>query len=65
MPKRYDARLIKSGAFKSQITPICIKGTRGKPDVWVVDDEEPSNLNEAKLRAVKPAFKVVGGSLHD
>ncbi|KAG0199252.1 erg10, acetyl-CoA C-acetyltransferase [Mortierella sp. NVP41] len=36
---------------------------RGKPDTLVSTDDEVSNLNEAKLRAMRPAFKPNGGTV--
>ena len=49
-------RATKAGAFKNEIAPVTIKGTRGGPDVIITADQEVSNLNEQKLRAMKPAF---------
>ncbi|KAG7877751.1 hypothetical protein KL937_004621 [Ogataea polymorpha] len=48
------------GKFKSEIAPITIKGTRGKPDTVVEIDEETGKLNEAKLRSARTVFKQEG-----
>ncbi len=33
-----------SGAFKNEIVPVTIKGTRGKPDKVITEDEEVKNV---------------------
>ncbi|KAG0033805.1 erg10, acetyl-CoA C-acetyltransferase [Podila clonocystis] len=52
-----------AGRFSNEIVPVVIPGARGKPDVVVSTDDEISNLNEAKLRAMRPAFKPNGGTV--
>jgi acetyl-CoA C-acetyltransferase len=42
------------GLFKDEIVPVEIVGRKGT--VTVDSDEEPGRFNEAKLRALKPAF---------
>ncbi|KAF4124906.1 acetyl-CoA C-acetyltransferase [Geosmithia morbida] len=49
----------EAGLFK-EIVPVEVPGGRGKPPVVVDRDEEVKNLNEAKLRAMRPAFKSDG-----
>lgn len=51
------------GKFKKEITPIVIKGTRGKQDVEVSQDEEASKLNIEKLRAARAVFKKENGTV--
>ncbi|KAF9571415.1 erg10, acetyl-CoA C-acetyltransferase [Mortierella alpina] len=53
----------EAGLFKNEIVPVVISGTRGKPDTIVSTDDEITNLNEAKLRAMRPAFKPNGGTV--
>ncbi|KAF8978873.1 erg10, acetyl-CoA C-acetyltransferase [Entomortierella lignicola] len=53
----------EAGRFKDEIVPVTIPGARGKPDTVVTTDDEVSNLNEAKLRAMRPAFKPNGGTV--
>ncbi|KAF9416133.1 erg10, acetyl-CoA C-acetyltransferase, partial [Podila epigama] len=53
----------EAGRFDNEIVPVVIPGTRGKPDVVVSTDDEINNLNEAKLRAMRPAFKANGGTV--
>lgn len=43
-----------------EIAPVTVPGPRGKPTTVVDRDEEAKNLNEAKLRAMRPAFKTDG-----
>ncbi|KAF8952354.1 erg10, acetyl-CoA C-acetyltransferase [Podila verticillata] len=52
-----------AGRFSNEIIPVVIPGARGKPDVVVSTDDEVTNLNEAKLRAMRPAFKPNGGTV--
>ncbi|KAK7756503.1 erg10, acetyl-CoA C-acetyltransferase [Diatrype stigma] len=52
-----------AGVFASEISPVEVSGGRGKPNVAVAVDEEVKNLNEAKLKAVRPAFKPQGGTV--
>ncbi|KFH44424.1 Acetyl-CoA acetyltransferase-like protein [Hapsidospora chrysogenum ATCC 11550] len=49
----------EAGLFK-EIVPVEVPGGRGKPPVVVDRDDEVKNLNEAKLRAMRPAFKPDG-----
>ncbi|KAG0091686.1 erg10, acetyl-CoA C-acetyltransferase [Podila epicladia] len=52
-----------AGRFNNEIVPVLIPGARGKPNVVVSTDDEVTNLNEAKLRAMRPAFKPNGGTV--
>ncbi|KAK4550105.1 hypothetical protein LTR36_003072 [Oleoguttula mirabilis] len=49
-----------SGWFAEEITPVTIRGARGKPDTTVAQDDEPKNFNESKTRALKPSFQSDG-----
>lgn len=51
------------GLFDFEIAPITIPGARGKPGVTVDKDDEPKNLNEEKLKSMKPAFIPNGGTV--
>ncbi|KAI8810594.1 Thiolase, N-terminal domain-containing protein [Cladochytrium replicatum] len=53
-------RATKEGWFESEIVPVTIPGARGKAGTVVKSDDEVSNLNEEKLRSVKPAFQSDG-----
>ncbi|KAI6782275.1 acetyl-CoA acetyltransferase [Emericellopsis cladophorae] len=49
----------EAGLFK-EIVPVEVSGGRGKPNVTVERDDEVKNLNESKLRSMRPAFKSDG-----
>lgn len=51
------------GKFKNEISPITIKGIRGKPDVTIERDEETSKLNEPKLRSARTVFQKENGTV--
>ncbi|EXJ57010.1 acetyl-CoA C-acetyltransferase [Cladophialophora yegresii CBS 114405] len=53
----------KDGLFDFEIAPVTLPGVRGKPGVTVDKDDEPKNLNEEKLRSMKPAFIPNGGTV--
>lgn len=53
----------ESGWFKEEITPYTIKGTRGKPDTVVEQDDEPKKFNEEGTRKIRPAFKKENGTV--
>ncbi|KAK5992507.1 Acetyl-CoA acetyltransferase [Cladobotryum mycophilum] len=48
-----------AGLFK-EIIPVEVSGGRGKPNLKIEQDDEVKNLNEAKLKAMRPAFKSDG-----
>ncbi|KAK5988447.1 Acetyl-CoA acetyltransferase [Cladobotryum mycophilum] len=48
-----------AGLFK-EIVPVKVSGGRGKPNVKIEQDDEVKNLDEAKLKAMRPAFKSGG-----
>lgn len=51
------------GKFNEEISPITIKGIRGKPDVVVERDEESNRLNETKLRSARTVFQKENGTV--
>lgn len=53
----------KDGLFKDEIAPIEVSGGRGKPNKVVDTDDEISNLNIDKLKAIKPAFQPGTGTV--
>ena len=52
-----------AGKFAAEIVPVTIKGTRGKADTTVEQDEEPPRLNIAKLRAARTVFQRENGTV--
>ncbi|CAK1363758.1 Acetyl-CoA acetyltransferase IA [Cercospora beticola] len=50
----------EAGWFKEEITPVTIKGTRGKPDTVVEVDDEPKKFNEEGTKKLRSAFKKDG-----
>ncbi|KAL2271246.1 hypothetical protein VTJ83DRAFT_617 [Remersonia thermophila] len=52
----------EAGLF-TEIAPIEVSGGRGKPPVTIDRDEEVKNLNEAKLKTVRPVFIPNGGTV--
>ncbi|TPX71090.1 hypothetical protein SpCBS45565_g01301 [Spizellomyces sp. 'palustris'] len=53
----------KDGRFNDEIVPIEVPGQRGKPGKVITADDEAPNLNAEKLRAVKPAFQPIDGTV--
>ncbi|TID14934.1 hypothetical protein CANINC_004605 [Pichia inconspicua] len=51
------------GKFKNEISPVTVKGFRGKPDTIVERDEETGKLNEEKLRSARTVFKKENGTV--
>jgi acetyl-CoA C-acetyltransferase len=49
----------EAGLFR-EIAPVEVSGGRGKPAIKVETDDEVKNLNESKLKAMRPAFKPDG-----
>jgi acetyl-CoA C-acetyltransferase len=50
----------EKGLFKWEIAPIEVPGGRGKPNIVVDTDEEPTKFNEAKTLTLRPTFKKDG-----
>lgn len=53
----------EAGIFSQEIAPVEVSGGRGKPAITVDRDDEVKNLNEAKLKAMRPAFIPNGGTV--
>jgi acetyl-CoA C-acetyltransferase len=53
-------RATKEGLNKSEIAPVMVPQKKGDP-IAFVEDEGPKVFNEAKMRALKPAFNKDGG----
>lgn len=53
----------EAGKFDSEIAPVTIKGTRGKPDVVVSHDEEIGNFHEGKLKSARTVFQKENGTV--
>ncbi|KAJ0288068.1 hypothetical protein Brms1b_001854 [Colletotrichum noveboracense] len=53
----------EAGIFAEEIAPVEVSGGRGKPAITVDRDDEVKNLNEAKLKAMRPAFIPNGGTV--
>ncbi|CAG8760023.1 7762_t:CDS:2, partial [Dentiscutata erythropus] len=51
------------GHYVDEIVPVTISGGKGKPDKVITQDDEITNLNADKLRAVRPAFKSENGTV--
>ncbi|CEP61976.1 acetyl-CoA C-acetyltransferase LALA0_S04e04918g [Lachancea lanzarotensis] len=51
------------GKFDREISPVTIKGFRGKPDTLVSQDEEPAKLNVEKLRSARTVFQKENGTV--
>ncbi|KAI5964642.1 ERG10 [Candida pseudojiufengensis] len=51
------------GKFDNEISPITVKGTRGKPDVTINQDEEIKNFNEGKVRSARTVFQKENGTV--
>ncbi|CAB4255157.1 similar to Saccharomyces cerevisiae YPL028W ERG10 Acetyl-CoA C-acetyltransferase (acetoacetyl-CoA thiolase) [Maudiozyma barnettii] len=51
------------GKFVHEITPVTIKGFRGKADTIVEKDDEPSRLNIAKLKSARTVFQKENGTV--
>ena len=57
------AHATKSGLFKTEMVPVSVPQSRGKPDLVVQEDEEFKNLVADKVKDLKPAFKPNGGTV--
>ncbi|KAJ1540683.1 erg10, acetyl-CoA C-acetyltransferase [Nowakowskiella sp. JEL0078] len=51
---------LAEGSFNDEIVPVEVLGLKGKSGKTVTSDDEVSNLNEIKLRAVSSAFQKDG-----
>ncbi|KAK4170325.1 Thiolase, N-terminal domain-containing protein [Cladorrhinum sp. PSN259] len=57
------AQAATEAGFFTEIAPIEVSGGRGKPSIKIDRDEEVKNLNEAKLKTVRPVFVPNGGTV--
>lgn len=53
----------KLGKYDEEISPITIKGIRGKPDVIVSQDEEISNFDEKRVHSARAVFQKENGTV--
>ncbi|KAJ3193801.1 erg10, acetyl-CoA C-acetyltransferase [Irineochytrium annulatum] len=53
-------KAFENGWFADEIVEVEVPGARGKPGKIVKTDEEVTNLNVEKLKAIKPAFLTDG-----
>lgn len=52
-----------SGVLAAEIVPVTIKGTRGKPDIVVKEDDECKKVDFEKFASLRTVFKKDGGSV--
>ncbi|EMG50819.1 Acetyl-CoA acetyltransferase IA [Candida maltosa Xu316] len=57
------ADALNKGKFKQEIAPVTIKGTRGKPDVVVDQDEEITKFDESRVRSARAVFQKENGTV--
>jgi acetyl-coA acetyltransferase, mitochondrial len=57
------AEAIKKGIFKKEITPVLVKGKRGKPDIIVSEDEEVGKVNFERMVKLDPVFDKTNGTI--
>jgi len=53
----------QAGVFTDEVTPVTIKGKRGKPDTQVGEDEEYTKVNPAKFSKLATVFQKEGGTV--
>ncbi|CAN6858240.1 unnamed protein product [Brassica oleracea] len=53
----------EAGAFAWEIVPVEVSGGRGRPSTIVDKDEGLGKFDAAKLRKLRPSFKVNGGTV--
>lgn len=56
-------RAAADGKFAAEIAPVTIKGTRGKPDRVVSEDDEPGKFDEARLLSSRTVFQKENGTV--
>ncbi|RWS09782.1 Acetyl-CoA acetyltransferase-like protein, partial [Dinothrombium tinctorium] len=56
-------RAAEEGVFKLEITPVTLKGKKGKPDVVVSEDEEYKNFKEEKFATLRTVFQKESGTI--
>jgi acetyl-CoA C-acetyltransferase len=52
-----------AGKFDAEIAPVTIKGTRGKPDVVVSQDEEWKKFDKARVLSARSVFQRENGTV--
>ena len=57
------AEAIRKKIFKKEITPVTVKGKRGRPDTVVSEDEEVSKVDFEKLIKLNPVFDKQNGTI--
>jgi len=53
----------ESGSIQQELTPVTIKGKRGKPDITVQEDEEFKKVKLEKLPQLATVFQREGGTI--
>ena len=54
---------LKGGKFANEISPVTIKGVRGKPDVVISEDEEIKKFDEARVHTARAVFQKENGTV--
>lgn len=54
---------LKRGKFANEISPVTIKGVRGKPDVVISEDEEIKKFDEARVHTARAVFQKENGTV--
>lgn len=52
-----------SGKFDNEISPVTIKGFRGKPDTIISKDEEPTKFDESRVKSARTVFQKDNGTV--
>ncbi|RWS30479.1 Acetyl-CoA acetyltransferase-like protein [Leptotrombidium deliense] len=53
----------KRGDLAKEITPVTIKGKRGKPDTVISEDEEYNKIDEKKFTSLRTVFQKENGTI--
>lgn len=54
---RRALRAREAGITRWEIAPVVVKGTRGRPDAMIVEDEAVSKMDAARLPKLRPSFR--------
>ena len=54
---------LKGGKFANEISPVTIKGVRGKPDVVISEDEEIKKFDEGRVHTARAVFQKENGTV--
>lgn len=60
---RKAGEALKGGKFANEISPVTIKGVRGKPDVVISEDEEIKKFDEARVHTARAVFQKENGTV--